>query len=115
MNVETRSLIQTRYTIPVLALAAICLVVAIGALAWVFLTPQPTLAGTCGSIYLTSFTCHNNYTAIPGATCPDGSQLYNVQHWNMSKWANPYSNRIDGNGGVNQECHPTLNCPSKCN
>ena len=114
MNVETRSLIQTRYTIPVLALAAICLVVAVGVIAWIFLTPQPTLARTCGTIYLTNFLCNNNMQAT-NDRCPDGSYRMKVQHWNMSKWANPYSNRIDGEGDWIFECAPSLNCPGKCN
>jgi len=115
MNVETRSLIQTRYTIPVLALAAICLVVAVGVIAWIFLTPQPTLAGTCGTIYLTSFTCHNTMNCTGYGTCSNGQIRCYVKHWNMSKWANPYSNRIDGEGDWIFECAPSLNCPGKCN
>jgi hypothetical protein len=111
-------LTANRYTLAAFtALAVVTLIVTVGVIAWVVLTPPPARAGTCGSIYLTSFTCHNEYTCdrVKYGTCPDGSPRCSVKHWNMSKWANPYSNRIDGYGGETRECNPTLNCPSKCN
>jgi len=110
-------LTANRYTLAAFtALAVVTLIVTVGVIAWVVLTPPPARAGTCGSIYLTNFTCHSSYIGCGYifGTCSNGAPACSIEHWNMSKWANPYSNRVDGSW-PNTECNATLNCPSRCN